>query len=350
MIINHEFTVDIQTPIIAGPLGYDIVKGDGGAHRIRVILKDSGNDADLTGAAATLKIVRADGVTVEIAMDIDGNVITQAIPQEATAMTNRIYILVTIIMTGITQTVLCKYASIINGPTDVVVAPGEAIPNLETILELVSEIQDSVLAEELRVTAETNRQSAESARETAETGRVDTESSRVSAENERASAEIVRNQSIQRLLVSHVVESGDDTAVIEWSQADDETPFALKNAEVRMFVPENSLPVGTGVTISLRVNDITEGYHGTVSDAYTSAYILSTLRTLYGIVSCDLKVIGTALLINAYFLASDGTSRPTSFRPSAILSGITNIAKINISIPTINFPEGTVIEIYGREN
>ncbi|MCE5342313.1 MAG: phage baseplate upper protein [Eubacteriales bacterium] len=146
MIVNHEFTVDIQSPVKQEMLGFDIVKGDGGSHVISVTLLDNGAVADLTDTVAELYTMRSDGETVHAEMNKTDNVVSAAMPVEASAITEKIEIQVHLAKTGETLTVLNRYTTVRDGITDVIVDPGNTIPSIDALLAQISNMENKTAA------------------------------------------------------------------------------------------------------------------------------------------------------------------------------------------------------------
>jgi len=139
MTVNHEYIVDIQSPVVLGAFGYDIVKGDAESHLVQVTLLDNGTA--LNPLTANLYVVRLDGETVTTAMNVTDNVCSVAMPVEDGAITGRIYILVKASTATETLTVLAKYATVKDGITDVIVDPGDTIPSIDALLAQIAAME-----------------------------------------------------------------------------------------------------------------------------------------------------------------------------------------------------------------
>lgn len=146
MTVNHEYIIDIQSPVVLGAFGYDIVKGDAESHLIQITLLDNG--AVLNPLTANLYVMRLDGETVITAMNVTDNVCSVAMPVEDSAITGRIYILVKASTATETLTVLAKYATVKDGITDVIVDPGDTIPSLDNLLAQIADCEAATLAAE----------------------------------------------------------------------------------------------------------------------------------------------------------------------------------------------------------
>ncbi len=146
MTVKHAYAIDITHPVVPWALGRDIVRGDANSHVIEVTLTDGGEVVDLANVTAMLYVVRPDGNTVDYAMNITGNVVSVAMPPEASAIAGRIYILVRVTVNDETLTVLYLYTTVRNGITDVLVDPGDTIPTLDVLLAKLGAMEAATIA------------------------------------------------------------------------------------------------------------------------------------------------------------------------------------------------------------
>jgi hypothetical protein len=112
MLVLHDFTVNIQDPVVEAPLGYDFVNGDTLSHKFSITLWNSGGELDLSAATADIIVNRPDGEPITVVADVTDNVVSGTLTADAFTVSGRIYIFATVTVGTATLTVLHKYATV----------------------------------------------------------------------------------------------------------------------------------------------------------------------------------------------------------------------------------------------
>ena len=135
----HEYAVDLATfdgkPTYAG---FDLIYGETLAHEISITLTNDGEAVDLSSASMSVYVVRGDGTSVLNVGSAVGNVVSATLAEECAAIVKRAYIVGTVIIGSATKVMFYRYTDVRAGITGTVVDPGEAIPNIETMLAYIT--------------------------------------------------------------------------------------------------------------------------------------------------------------------------------------------------------------------
>ena len=142
LIIPINKQVDISKGALMTPLGLmnsgdELIQGDSYAHRLNVVVMDGDAQADLSGQAIVGKFIRSDGSTVTVVGSASGNVASVDFPSFVYAYVGRLVITLSAGGTALTQI----YATVKNGSTNVVVDPGNVLPNLDEIQQTMLDVE-----------------------------------------------------------------------------------------------------------------------------------------------------------------------------------------------------------------
>lgn len=139
MITRIKKKMDIRDGTLMQPLGIQFVQGDGEAHRIDVAVMDGGEPYALTGMSITAKCLRSDGSTVIIGGTATGNVASVTLVAACYEKTGRLTITITVGSTSVLQ----LYCTVRAGSTNVIVDPGNIVPNLDELLIEVDNMREA---------------------------------------------------------------------------------------------------------------------------------------------------------------------------------------------------------------
>lgn len=159
----------------------------------------------------------------------------------------------------------------------------------------------------------------------------------------------IRNQ-IMRKLISRTIGAAENVSAITWTQDDAGNALSLEEAEIRVFVPANSLAVGAVAYIAMRLNNMSgaSDYFRNTGEAYSSIVPLA-IRNLLSDVSLPLKKIGRRWVSNSLGYNTDGTTRSLNLQCAGTNFEADKITQIYLyMISTPYFFPGTIIEIWGR--
>ena len=142
LIIPINKQVDISKGALMTTLGLmnsgdELIQGDSYAHRLNVVVMDGDAQADLSGQAIAGKFIRSDGSTVTVVGSASGNVASVDFPSFVYAYVGRLVITLSAGGTALTQI----YATVKNGSTNVVVDPGNVLPNLDEIQQTMLDVE-----------------------------------------------------------------------------------------------------------------------------------------------------------------------------------------------------------------
>lgn len=145
LIIPINKQVDISKGALMTTLGLmnsgdELIQGDSYAHRLNVVVMDGDAQADLSGQAIVGKFIRSDGSTVTVVGSASGNVASVDFPSFVYAYIGRLVITLSAGGTALTQI----YATVKNGSTNVVVDPGNVLPNLDEIQQTMLDVEGAL--------------------------------------------------------------------------------------------------------------------------------------------------------------------------------------------------------------
>lgn len=153
---------------------------------------------------------------------------------------------------------------------------------------------------------------------------------------------------VMRKLITREILSSETAPSLTWTQDDGGNPLSLDNAEIRIFVPANTLAVGSSAYIYGRVNDVAEGYYFVSSDTGT-AFEAGVFKSVFGASTCFIRKIGTRLQFWVQGQYTDGTTRASVSRGTFGNFAVSKINKLHLYVSGLtNFPSGTIVEVYGR--
>lgn len=142
LIIPINKQVDIAKGALMTTLGLmnsgdELIQGDSYAHRLNVVVMDGDAQADLSGQAIVGKFIRSDGSTVTVVGSASGNVASVDFPSFVYAYVGRLVITLSAGGTALAQI----YATVKKGSTNVVVDPGNVLPNLDEIQQTMLDVE-----------------------------------------------------------------------------------------------------------------------------------------------------------------------------------------------------------------
>lgn len=145
MVIPINKQVDISQGALLSTLGLmnsgdELIQGDSYAHRLSVAVMNGDAQADLTGQAIVGKFIRSDGSTVTVVGSAAGNVASVDFPSFVYAYVGRLIITLSAGGTSLVQ----LHASVRTGSTNVVVDPGNVLPNLDEIQQVLLDVEDAL--------------------------------------------------------------------------------------------------------------------------------------------------------------------------------------------------------------
>lgn len=145
MVIPINKQVDISQGALLSTLGLmnsgdELIQGDSYAHRLSVAVMNGDAQADLTGQAIVGKFIRSDGSTVTVVGSAAGNVASVDFPSFVYAYVGRLIITLSAGGTSLVQ----LYASVRTGSTNVVVDPGNVLPNLDEIQQVLLDVEEAL--------------------------------------------------------------------------------------------------------------------------------------------------------------------------------------------------------------
>lgn len=154
LIIPINKQVDISKGALMTALGLmnsgdELIQGDSYAHRLNVVVMDGDAQADLSGQAIVGKFIRSDGSTVTVVGSASGNVASVDFPSFVYAYVGRLVITLSAGGTALAQI----YATVKNGSTNVVVDPGNVLPNLDEIQQTMLDVEAALQAIEAALAA-----------------------------------------------------------------------------------------------------------------------------------------------------------------------------------------------------
>lgn len=116
--------------------------GDKHAHTWNVTVLNAGQAADLTGATAIGYFNRADRATVAVPATITGNLVSVTMTQECYAIEGPLVGIFRLMASGSTTLTLSVLRfNVGKGPNSAIVDPGNIVPDLDTLLAQVANIE-----------------------------------------------------------------------------------------------------------------------------------------------------------------------------------------------------------------
>ena len=153
-----------------------------------------------------------------------------------------------------------------------------------------------------------------------------------------------------RKLISYTVGAGTSVGSLVWTEDDEGNDLALEEAEIRIYIPANSIAVGQNGYIYARINGQSgnSDYQSDSAPAFSMA-ILGSYRSTWGNIFTNLKKIGTHLKILSLYDRWDGVAYTNGRYLSGANFSVTTITSIYLAINGLTyFPTGTIVEIHGR--
>lgn len=163
IVIPINKTVDISQGTLITTLGLQntndqLIQGQSYANVLNVSVKNAGVPVDLSGSCMGYFVRQKDGSTVTVAGTISGNVASVEFPSFAYAYTGRLTITLSVGGTDLVQIA----TTVRLGSTPVVVDPGNVLPNLDEIQQIMLDVEaalnqlDSTLQAAQQATAAIN--------------------------------------------------------------------------------------------------------------------------------------------------------------------------------------------------
>lgn len=157
--------------------------------------------------------------------------------------------------------------------------------------------------------------------------------------------------SSMRKIISRTIATGENVSSVTWTQDDDGVSLSLLEMRILLYIPANSIAVGTSGTLRLRIND-----QSGASDYQYTTYVFSSFpalnfRTSFGAGKVWLSIIGNIATGTLDYSYSDGTTLSGGMTYASTHFSLTSINKIHIYINAAGLtyiPDGTVIEIWRR--
>lgn len=150
--------------------------------------------------------------------------------------------------------------------------------------------------------------------------------------------------------ISYTVPSGSSAASLSWTTDDEGNNLALTDAEIRIYIPTNTITVGQNGYIYGRINNRSgpSDYQSSSATGFSMA-ILGSYRSSFGYIDVDIKKFGNKLKLSTWYDRFDGTTYGDGRYISGTNFDVTTITNIYLSINGLTyFPTGTTVEIYGR--
>lgn len=154
---------------------------------------------------------------------------------------------------------------------------------------------------------------------------------------------------VMKKVISYTVPAGASTAALVWTEDDAGSLLTLAEIDVSIFIPSNSLPAGSTAEIRVRVNDLSGASDYTRGNSFLSYMSPITFSMTKGRCLFHLKKNGDAFYGVYWYTRIDGVTILNSTGVHSVESLQTSINKLYFYLNGLTyFPEGTVIEIYGR--
>ena len=164
-------------------------------------------------------------------------------------------------------------------------------------------------------------------------------------------ANLSRKTETMRLLISRTIGAGENVSAITWTQDDAGNGLALIDVDIRLYVPANSIAVGTTGYIRIRFNDYAGASDYVYSSSLVSALYATHFRSLFGSTSMRIALNGSRFIGLLTGANSDGATQTPLTIVSQTAFASASIAKIHMYINAsglTSLPDGTTINIYGR--
>lgn len=162
-VYRSEFVTDIAKPFAVRPIAHQMAAGDADAYEFTVLVADSrAPETGLMAGSVSGAVVRPDGGTVVITGEKGTDVrtvqlpegecnatpCTITIPQAALAYPGRVVIVIRLLSGEVETTVLAASATVARTLTGTVIDPGEAVPDITTLLAQIQACKDATEAAE----------------------------------------------------------------------------------------------------------------------------------------------------------------------------------------------------------
>lgn len=141
MVFETWLKSDLKKPMRVVPLTGNLFSADNNGNLIGVEVLDNGQPAQLTGAV-TGYVIRADGATVTVVGELDGNKASIVLPASAYIVVGQVSI---VIKVG-TVTVGACVSNVYRTNTDTLVDPGRVIPSISELLAEIDNMRTATAA------------------------------------------------------------------------------------------------------------------------------------------------------------------------------------------------------------
>lgn len=147
IVTNLRYTANLDRGVIMTPITPSFMGGDQEAHRfvIDCYRQNSREAVDLSGAGVTAYFLRADGVTIPLVGETDGNAASVLLPAACYAVQGRFSLAVKLSLDDGTadsiNTIFWGEGAVSRSRTDVVIDPDSVIPSLEELLAQIEAME-----------------------------------------------------------------------------------------------------------------------------------------------------------------------------------------------------------------
>ena len=152
IVTELKYTANLDKGVCMTPITPSFMGGDQEAHRITVdcYRQNSREAVDLSGAGVTAYFVRADGMTIPLTGETNGNKASVLLPAACYAVMGRFSLVIKLSLNDGTadsiNTVFWGEGAVSRSRTDVVIDPDSVIPSLEELLAQIEAMEQATAA------------------------------------------------------------------------------------------------------------------------------------------------------------------------------------------------------------